>query len=252
MENMQKINSALRSNVPWSLSLIGLLKDNKCEQIVCEKNCNYIALKNSWHEWLCYIDSKFYLNEFLCDMLSELDDNRIIIYAKEDLFDNLVFDDEKIKYEVEDFMCCTRFIQGDSKYYIAQTEDIPIISLMQTRYCIEEVGWKYYHLDINSYQKLYSQRLIDGKVFMDRSHMYSKVEVTDIFEQYGKINSVYTIFNQRGQGLATECLRGVLSWASDNRIKLCLNVRKDNDLAKKLYLKMGFRKNGAVLYLKKD
>lgn len=252
MEFMQKINAVLRSNIPWSLSLIGLLEHNKCEQILCEKNYNYIALKNNWHEWICYIDSKLYLHDFLRDMWGELDGNRIILYAKEDMFELLFFKDERIKCEIEDFMCCTKFMPDESNYYIAQNTDIPAISFMQTRYCIEEIGWKYYHLDFDSYQKLYPQRLKDGKVFMDSLHMYSKVEVTDIYEKYGKINSVYTILSQRGKGLATECLRGVLNWASDNGIKLCLNVRRDNDFAKRLYKKVGFRKKGTVLYLKKE
>lgn len=252
MDNLKELKTFLCARIPWTVDLLGILKNNQYEEIVYEEKHHYVGIKNLWNEWICYIESKEFVDYFWENMKERLNDCRIIVFAKKDIFKNLKIKDKSVTYEIEDFMCCTPDSNLKANYYLAKEEDIPILSSMQADYCMEEVGWKNYHIDSKMYQEIYTKKIGNTKIFLDSSHKYSKAEVTNIVGCYGKINAVYTTIDKRRQGLSSECIRGVLSWASSNNIKLCLNVRANNYSALTIYSRYGFYKNGFVLYMKKN
>lgn len=251
VENVAEVIEALYPNVPWTLSLIGILKSNNYENLIYDKNKHFIAVKNQWNEWICYIESKEYLEQLLQIMVKYLNDNRIIIFAKENIFTDLKDEKGEIIYRIEDFMYYVSGSQQGYTYNLATERDILLLSVQQADYCKEEVGWEAYHIDSSKYQEVYHHKIKNGKIFLDDSGRYSKVEVSDIYKHYGRISAVYTIPSKRRQGLSIQCLRGALTWAEENGITLCLNVRKENTPVVEMYHRLGFRRNGAVLYMKR-
>ncbi len=251
VENVAEVIKALYSNIPWTLSLIGIIKSKKYENLIYDKHKHFIAVKNQWNEWICYIESKEYLEHLLQIMIKYLIDNRIIIFAKENIFTDLKDENGRIIYCIEDYMYYVSGSQQAYTYNLATERDIPLLSIQQADYCKEEVGWKTYHIDSSKYQEVYLHKIKNGKIFLDNSGQYAKVEISDIYNHYGRISAVYTIPSKRRQGLSMQCLRGALTWAEENGITLCLNVSQENTPAVEMYHKLGFRRNGAVLYMKR-
>lgn len=239
----------LEQYLPWSLGVISLLKNNDFLDVYHLPESDFIAILNRYHEWIGFCKNQEDISEIIGHIKKLGRNCRIVITSRDKLYESTLGSFEGKSYHIEDFMIGKLNItKMPNEYILARKEDFADLARLQMDYCREEVSWSYHQKNLNDYYADYQKKIDCGNIFVYGNPVKSKVEIISSHLNFVKVGSVYTDKNYRGQGMAKMCLAGALNWCMMTSLIPCLNVRKDNLIAKRIYLKSGFEDNGEVLY----
>jgi predicted GNAT family acetyltransferase len=225
------------------------MEEGSYNDIYFDEESISIAVLNEFHEWIIFCEQHEQLRKIITCLKNKNKPFRGIIISKEKFNTDIANHLCGCKYHIEDFMICNiNQVKVYSKYYFAKTNDIDALVNLNMDYCEEEVSWRYYHRNAHDNKSDYRFKVSKNNVFIYGQPVKSKVEIVSRHSNYIKLGSIYTDKIHRGNGFAKLCLEGTLNWCLKNKLIPCLNVRKDNSIAKELYLKSGFENSGEVLY----
>lgn len=253
--NIDEIDQFLNKNLPYSISVLEEWENYKRQQSlqVVWGDADYIAVRNARFEWICYVESFVFLDELFEQIYTSMKkrDCRIIVYSKETLkMEDFTVDLSGYHVWLESFMVCKQVKNQSRLPVLATNDDVRELAVMQKDYCLEEINWKYYHNSVDEYVDEYEKKIHAGTIFIEGSPIKAKVELCAVHNHYSKVNSVYTKSEFRRQGFSVKCIEQALTWATMNKVTLCLNVREDNVGAMQVYNKTGFSEESVVLYMR--
>lgn len=238
----------LEKNLPWSLSILSLIKSKDYISIFRSGVAGNIGILNKFNEWIVFTSNINELKTILEYINSFNIKFRVIIFSKQYLDIPRVYRINEIHFE--DLMYMEgKASEKDPGVRLATEQDIETLASLQSKYCNEEITWKYYHKDIPALKIEYTNYIKNKDIFVIGEPAHSKVEITLRYGDNIKIGRIYTENVFRRKGFGSACLRGVINWCSYNGLSLSLNVRRKNIGARQMYEKSGFQSIGQVIYL---